>query len=157
VSKDGHNKYKQWRESQVHLLPLSSSQMRCPIHKIDHFIAPMSERYTFTYSKCNFKFETPSWIPASNPSFQALCQSTTKIGLLKLLPGDTLPNSKRLKRKLISRKDHIVHVLLMQSIMTGNNRDIKLLNKCGEALKEFAIVDLINAGFHKNHFNLNHK
>ena len=59
--------------------------------------------------------------------------------------------------KQSTRDDHTLHVLFMQAIMSVNDHDIKVLNKRGEALKESAIADLMNASFHKNHFNTNLK
>jgi hypothetical protein len=59
--------------------------------------------------------------------------------------------------KQLTREDHVLHVLFMQALMSVNDNDIKVLNKRGEALKESAIADLMNANFHKNHFNVNLK
>ena len=51
------------------------------------------------------------------------------------------------------REDHILHVLFLQTIMSVNNVDMRVLNKRGEALKEAAVADLTTEAFHKNHFN----
>ena len=45
------------------------------------------------------------------------------------------------------RDDHILHVLLLQTIMAVNTFDLRVLNKRGEALKEASVADLIKAAF----------
>ena len=47
----------------------------------------------------------------------------------------------------------MLHVLFLQTIMSSNNVDIRVLNKRGEALKESAVADLTKAAFYQNHFN----
>ena len=51
------------------------------------------------------------------------------------------------------RDDHILHVLFLQTIMSVNTVDMRVLNKRGEALKEAAVADLTKEVFYKNHFN----
>ena len=51
------------------------------------------------------------------------------------------------------REDHVLHVLFLQTIMSVNNVDLRVLNKRGEALKEAAVADLTKEEFYKNHFN----
>jgi hypothetical protein len=59
--------------------------------------------------------------------------------------------------KTPSREDHVLHIMLLQVILSTNDTNIKVINKRGEALKESTMVDLTNEAFHKNHFNLKHK
>ena len=51
------------------------------------------------------------------------------------------------------REDHVLHVLFLQTIMSVNNVNLRVLNKRGEALKEAAVADLTKEVFYKNHFN----
>jgi hypothetical protein len=51
------------------------------------------------------------------------------------------------------REDHILHVMFLQTILSINNVDLRLLNKRGEALKEAAVADPTPEAFYKNHFN----
>lgn len=59
--------------------------------------------------------------------------------------------------KTPSREDHVLHIMLLQVILSTNDTNIKVINKRGEALKESTMVDLTNEAFHKNHFNLKYK
>jgi hypothetical protein len=59
--------------------------------------------------------------------------------------------------KAPSREDHVLHIMLLQKILSANDSTIKVLNKHGEALKESTMVDLTNEAFHKSHFNLKYK
>jgi hypothetical protein len=50
-------------------------------------------------------------------------------------------------------EDHMLHVLFLQTIMLSNQVSIRVLNKSGEALKEFAVANITKAAFYQNHFN----
>ena len=51
------------------------------------------------------------------------------------------------------REDHMLHVLFLQTIMSSNHVDIRVLNKRGEALKESAVAVFTKSAFYQNHFN----
>ena len=55
------------------------------------------------------------------------------------------------------KQNHILHVLLLQTIVSATTNDVKVLNKRGEILKESVIPALIDDQIYSNHYTSNSK
>jgi hypothetical protein len=66
--------------------------------------------------------------------------------------------SMKIQYKVSSGKEnHILHVLLLQAIVSASSNDVKVLNKRGEILKESVIPALIDEKIYANHYVSNIK